>query len=236
MQRMEVDDNREFADFDASRKPCCKTVHCRPNGRTLFSYNNLGDSPIKRTTFHDGSAAKWPVSTSNRFIIGLKEEGLAIPDGPWSQVPKALNDSGITQDIWNQWIKRFNDEVDAMVPRVNQGFQVCLAISGIGLPCFFYYHCRTQSAKKRTRTAFMASFNREVLEPRNMYAKLCCSQHVTGSGDHNKLHEVEWITIALTPQHVKALKQESDKLRCNTKNNTHDEVADGSCCCCCYCY
>lgn len=223
------------------KEPCCcgcvcGSLHCSPNQRVLYVYNANGYTPYPNTLFKGNCFMRFPTSTANRVIIPLdrKTEGGKVDDNFKSL--DVLAERGIDASLWSEWTKRMEAEVANGGTPMGDCMTLALFFSIIGIP-YCCYRIMKDSSMDELRSDFMSKLNAEVLEPRQMFGKICESTYTSG-GDNPKTYTIWWMTIALNPEHVRALKMENDCLY-NHKKSVHEEDADGHCdcgLCNLYCY
>lgn len=216
----------------------CGTLHCSPNDRILYQYNAAGHSPFNKTTFNDTSFVTFPISTANRVIIPLKSHGCEMEPNFINIPPVELVGRGIDPETWKKWSDMMKKEVSDVLSPLSGLCLNFMTLSVVLWPYCCYRLIRDSQVQGQLKLAFMKKFNAEVFEPRGMFAKICTSHYNSGGGENSTTATIWWLTIAMTPEHVRALKLEND---CTfyASQRFHQENADGHCVtglCELYCY
>lgn len=179
----------------------------------------------------DGSRKKSriprPSSTETRLILNVYTtrclpfmKTQVLDEEVLKNVPEQLKERGITQDEWVLWMMRFKKVIQDHALSVTT--TVALVVTFIGIPALVVLNSRLQAKVGK----LLKDFNRDVMEPRNMYIKAQKSFiHI------DKYHdEVSWLAIALTDDEVQALRGESHVFHYNFITKKH--VANDGCLSC----
>lgn len=195
-------------------------------------YDNLKAPDTPNRKFDgDGSSKKSriprPSSTEARLIINVYRnrclpfmKAQVLDEEILNVVPEQLRERGITQGEWVLWMMRFKEIIQDHALSITT--TAALVVTLIGILALVVLNNRLQAKVGK----LLKDFNRDVMEPRNMFIKAQKSFIQV-----DKYHdEVAWLAIALNDDEVQALRGESHVFHYNFITKKH--VANDGCLSC----
>jgi hypothetical protein len=170
-----------------------------------------------------------PKGSEDRAIIrfvptgGVCTAGTGFQGNDRVKPPAPLAARGVTEEEWRSFTLKLEQDVQSF----NTG-GLCLCLAWTVLVCA-PVACYVQSRYNRALGAWVNQLNKQVLEPKGMYAKF---QTVQVNSD--KYHEEQsWLAVALSADDAEILKQEAVFWKpacCDSRHIVKDTCQCKSCC------